>query len=317
MSGSNRRVNFSCLGISKCKENTILNGIISADLSLSININQKIGQGTTKTIVSYSDPPSVDFSYTEYLKSFIPISSEYGLNDFVGFKMAIGLDTDGITSYGGLFSGASAYLSGVTGSSPYVAAGVSFANLRSVVYSFPLNDFFSVTRTYTGYSKTSPKPPTSFVESTANPSIRKREHFTGSVPSNLSQNALQSVEVSYTINRTPVPEFATRKPYASYINFPIETTVTYELLTQKLDSYVIDAMQTACKNNSRIQEDLAISVCDCGSLSIKKAYLTNLRYNGGGADSRDNQTISVTYSSYEPIDGIKPVSIAPDQDPCA
>lgn len=315
MSGTNKRVYFACLGVANCTDNTILNDVISANLSANININNIFSPGSTTPTTSYAEMPNVEFSYTSYLKTFTPITSEEGLNDFVGFNLAIGLDSDSNQSYAGLFSGNSTILSSGVGSPPYAAVGCSLSNLSSIVYTLPVDGFFTVTKSYKGFSKTSATPPSLFTESQS--ITKRRSCFQGTLPNGISDNAIQNIEITYTINRTMVQEFATRKPYASYVNFPIETTVQFELLTQKLDTYSIDSMQTACRNISPPKENITISVEGAGSLNISGAYLTNISYNGGSANSNDNQTMSVTYTSYLPIDGIKPVVISTGEDPCA
>ena len=314
MPGLNKRVYFACLGVSRCDNNQILNDVISTELGLNININNILTPGSTSPVATYSDRPDVDFSYTSYLTSFTSIGSEYALNSFGGFNMTVGLDADDSQTYGGLFSGASAYLANVVGSPPHTAISCSLANLTSVTYSLPVDGFFTVTRSYKGFSKKSSALPTPFTESQGSP--KRRQCFTGTLPNGIVNNAAQNIDIVYTINRTPVSEFATRKPYASYVNFPIETTVTIDLLTQGLDSYTIDAMQTACKNITPLKEDISISVQGAGSLQIKGCYLTGLRYSGGAANGSDNQTLSATYTSYQTIDGIKPVIFAPEDDPC-
>jgi hypothetical protein len=311
---TNKRVYFACLGVAKCQDNQLLHDVISAEIGLNVKINNILSPGSTSPVATYSDMPDVDFSYTSYLTSFVPIASEYGLNSFCGFNMAIGLDSDNSGSYGGLFSGPSAYLSNVSGSPPYTAIGCSLANLVSVTYSLPVDGFFTVTRTYKGFSKKTPAPPAPFTETTGSP--KRRQCFTGTLPAGISNNAPQNIDITYNINRTPVPEFATRRPYASYVNFPIETTVTFDLLTQGLDSYTVDAMQTACKNIAPLKEDITISVQGAGTITLNGCYLTSLRYSGGAANSSDNQTISATYTSYQTIPGIKPVVFAPEDDPC-
>lgn len=311
----NKRVYFACLGVARCKENTILNDVISADLSVAVNINNIFSPGSTTPTTTYAEMPNVDFSYTSYLTSFQPITSEYGLNNFVGFNLAVGLDSTNTSSYAGLFSGASTIMADATGSPPYAAVGCSLANLSSIVYSLPVDGFFTVKRSYKGFAKTSPTPPSSFTESTRN--TLRRQCFQGTLPNGIADNAIQNIDITYSINRTMVQEFATRKPYASYVNFPIETTVQFELLTQKLDTYTINSMQTACRNIGSLKENIVISVEQAGSLNIRDAYLTNIAYNGGSANSNDNQTMSVTYTSYAPIEGLKPVTIQTDEDPCA
>lgn len=315
MPGStNKRVYFACLGVAKCEGNQLLHDVISAEFGLNLKINNILTPGSQDPVAIYGDVPDIDFSYTSYLVSFVPIASEYALNSFGGFNMAIGLDSDNSGSYGGLFSGASALMDNVQGSPPSAAIGCSLANLTSVTYSLPVDDFFTVTRSYKGFSRPSANTPSPFTESEGSP--KRRQCFTGSLPSRIIDNAIQNIDITYTINRTPVPEFATRKPYASYVNFPIETTVTFDLLTQKLDTYTIDAMQTACKNPPSLKENITISVQGAGSLTINNCYLTSLRYSGGSANSSDNQTMAATYTSYQTIPGIKPVVFAPDTDPC-
>lgn len=314
MSGNNnKRVYFACLGVAKCGGN-LLDKVISAEVGLSRNINNIFAPGLSDAIASYADMPDVDFSYTRYLDSFEPFENEDGVNSFVGFKMAIGLDSSNNTTYGGIFSGNSTLLNGVTGSPPHSVITCSPSNLASISYSLPVDGFFTVTRNYKGFARKAGSIPTGFSESEGN--VKRRQCFTGTLPTKISDNAIQNIEIVYSINRTLVPEFASRKPYASYINYPIETTITFDMLTQKLDSYVVNYLQSACKNEHIAPEDITISITDGGSITIQSAYLTNIRYSGGSANSNDSQTMSVTYTSYKSNSSIKPVITTPDTDAC-
>lgn len=325
MSGKNNRVYFPCVGISRCNDSNILKNIISSELGLSINVNNILSPGKSSPIAAYSDLPDIDFSYTEYMQDFLNIENEYGLNDFVGWDLLVGLDASSNQTFAGLFSGLSNLIgspakpgSRPSGSPPYSGIRCSLSNLVSISHDMSVDGFFTTTRSYKGYSKKIPSNVGKvFTESQATP--KRRQCYIEQLPSRISNNAVQNINVTYNFNRTPVVEFATRKPYASYINFPIETTVTFELLTQKLDSYVIDAMQTACQNVGLLQEDISITVSGGKNLLIKKAYLTSLRYSGASASSNDNQTISVTYTSYTdpcPPNALKPVITMPDADTC-
>ena len=328
MSG-NKRVYFPCIGISKCNDSTILNNIISSELGLSIKVNNIIAPETSSPIASYSDLPDIDFSYTEYMQDFIKIEDEYGLNSFVGWDLLVGLDQNSNQTFAGLFSGLSTLIgsgaSRPSGSTPYAGIRCSLANLVSISHDLSVDGFFTTTRSYKGYSKKIPSNTNKiFTESTRTP--KRRQCYIEQLPSNISNNAVQSINVTYNFNRTPVAEFATRKPYASYINFPLETTVTFELLTQKLDSYIVDSMQKACQNVGSLKEDITITVRSSqqtsasSNLSIKKAYLTSLRYSGASASSNDNQTISVTYTSYtNPCspNKLRPIIFMPKTDTCA
>lgn len=328
MSG-NKRIYFPCIGISRCNENNILNNIITAELGFSISINNILSPGTSSPIASYSDLPEVDFSYTEYMQNFIKLENEYGLNNFVGWDLVVGADEASGSLSAGLFSGSSTLMGSISnpasiinGSPPYAGIRCSLAYLSSIQYNLSVDGFFTTKRDYKGYSKqgSSGLSSKTFTESQETP--KRRQCYVENLPYKISNNAVQSIDVTYTINRTSVPEFATRKPYALYVNFPIETSVTFELLSQQLDSYSIDSMQTACKNITPLKENIIISVdgsSPSNSLVINNAYITSLRYGGASAQSNDNQTISVTYTSYDdpcPPGKLKPVIFMPDEDSC-
>lgn len=312
----NKRVYFACLGVAKCNGN-ILSRVISTELGLTRKINNIFSPGSSTPVATYSDIADVDFSYTSYLDTFIPIDQEDGVNDFVGFDMTIGLDYNDSTkqSFAGLFSGASSLLNDAVGSPPYAGVRCSMANLISLRYSLPVDGFFTVTRSYKGFSKSTADAPPPFSESQG--SVKRRQCFQGNLPASISNNAVQNIDITYSINRTPVGEFATRKPYASYVNYPIETSISFTMLTQSMDSYSFDALQSACRTNSPAAENISIVVDGAGTLNIGSAYLTDLKYSGGAANSNDNQTLTATYVSYQTISGIEPIIFSLPEDPCA
>jgi len=315
--GPNKRVYFPCLGIAKCPDTSIYNEVISAEVGVSLNINNIITPGSVTPAGQYSDIPESTFSYTSYLQTFTPIADEDGVNNFVGWDMLVGLDSDTNQTFGGLFSGTSTLLSGsVNGSSPYDGIRCSLCTLSSISYDLPVDGNFTVSRTYQGFSKKVLPNAGGYTFTESTGKVKRRQCFQGTLPSRISNNAIQNIKIEFSVNRTPVPEFATRKPYAVYVNFPIESTITFDMIVQRLDKYNLDALQTACKNIGVTSEDITISVDGAGSITLKKAYVNSIQYNGGSANSNDNQTVSVTYKSYEPITNIKPVIITPDEDPC-
>jgi hypothetical protein len=305
----NNRVYFACLGVAKCGGG-LLSKVISAELGLNRKVNTIFSPGSSSAVATYSDMPDTTFSYTSYLDTITPIANEDGVNNFIGFDMAIGLDNGSA----GLFSGSSSLIPNANGSPPYAAIRCSMANLVSLKYSLPVDGFFTVTREYRGYSKSSTNPPGSFTESQGD--VLRRQCFTGTLPANIANNAIQNIDITYSINRTPVGEFSTRKPYASYVNFPLETTISFDMITQTLDSYSFDALQSACKTQTPSAENITISIENAGAITITSAYLTDLRYNGGSANSNDSQTLTATYTSYTTFDGISPVIFSGEVDSC-
>ena len=296
----NKRVFYGCLGVARCKE-AAYKRVISGSLSLSRSISNIFAREKRDPIATYGEMPSVDFTYNQYLSTLTPFADEIGINDPTGFDLLIGDDS-------------ADYISGTLSSTR-----CSFALLSSVTYNLPVDSFFTVEKKYIGFSKTTGSASAAGFGSIVSDPILRRESFVSGLPGQLNNQPIQNISINFSINRTHVNEFATRKPYASYVNFPLETTVTFEVLTQQIDSYSMDALESACQNPSSYKQDITISLsCGGGSITIPQAYLTNLNYSGGDANSSSNQTLSATYTSYKVANSqqIKPVIIMPEQDPC-
>ena len=297
MSG-NKRVFYGCLGVAQCKSSAY-DRVVSGSLSLNRAFNNIFARGKRNPIATYGEMPNVEFTYSQYLSSFIAFASENGINNPTGFDLIIGDDD-------------ASFLSGNNST-----ARCSFALLNTVTYNLPVDAPFTVERKYIGFSKLTGSAAGLPAESTG--TVLRRQAFASGLPSGLGEQAPQNISINFTINRTPVNEFATRKPYASYVNFPLETTVTFEVLTQSIDNYTINALESACQNPLSHKQDITISLnCGGGSITIPQAYLTNLNYSGGDAGSNSNQTLSVTFTSYKVTnsESIKPVTIMPLNDPC-
>lgn len=307
---SGNRVFYACLGavVIDKGQSSYINGAISASLSLTRNINTIMRPGKKEPVAIYSDLPDVQFTYSQYVDSSNfkgLLETLTGLNNYIELALLIGSDTSG-----GLFSGPSTILPSVTGSPATQSVGCDLALLSSIRYNLPVDGFFTIDKTYTGYSKkgTISNIPT-FTESSA--PVYRRQCWTGTLPAALNTQAVQNISIEYSINRQPIAEFATRKPYGFVTNFPIETTVNFDVLVQSLDNYSVDALESACQNPQTSKENISISVYNGQSISISDAYLTNISYNGGDANSNSNQTMSVSYTSYNTASAISPFVLAP------
>lgn len=308
MAGNNR-VFSGCLGIATCNGSP-LSDIISVEYSLNRSINNIYKPQDSNPIATYGGNPDIEIRYTSYMTDgFTPLSNETGVNEAVGFKLLIGLDDP--NSWPDIRN--------TNIPLDHKAIGGSLMLLTSINYNLIIDGPFTISKNYSGYSKPTvdPQGVVPFKSATNIAEyIFLRHKFRGTLPPEIQSNALQSISVTRTLNRQLVGEFATRKPYASYIVFPVETSCTFELLCQDMDTYAISAMDTACKNPKTYKQDINLSFCEGNSLTIPKAYLTGLQYGGGAAGSNDNLTMSVTYTSFETPAGLEPVYIMPDEDPC-
>lgn len=307
MSGNNR-VYYACLGVAPCGSNGYTK-VISGSLSFERPYNNIFTRGNRNPIATWGEIPNVTFTYKKYLDSFTPLADELGINDFVGFDLFIGSDTDSNNNNNKVKENLTASTSG---------ARCSLALLESVTYNLSVSEPFTVERQYKGSSK--PLYTGSSSVPAASGNVARREYFVSGLPGRLNNNPIQNITISFSINRGAVEQFATRKPYAYTINWPIETNVTFELLNQRGESYTADSNIKACKNPTSNKENITISICGGTGITIPNAYLTSLNYSGADANSNSNQTITASFTSYDVTnsESIKPVIITPDsdEDPC-
>jgi hypothetical protein len=254
--------------------------LISASYAFTRNVNSIYTIGKRTPIAAYGELPDINVSYTAYSQSFDPGEA----NSF---------STININAKNG-------------------GVSASYAVLTGFSFELSVDSFLAVTKTFSGYSKPSSGGGSG---SPGQPLIIKRQDFSGSLPPGISGNHLQKVSGEVSIDRQIIPQFATRKPYASVVNFPITSSITYEAITDGMDSITIDDLEEACRNPTSLREDVGVSACGF-NFSINKAFVTAINYSGGDATSvGDFQTVSITYTSYEDIPGIKPVILLEDE-PC-
>jgi hypothetical protein len=311
---SNKRINYACLALAYCDERPI-DGVTSVGLSLSREITNIYGRGKSTPAASYSQLPSIEVSYSSHLTSngFTGFQNELGLNDFIAFDMMVG-DENQI-----LFSGSPR--PDIILTSPIDSIRATYLLLSSITYNLSVDGFFSADRTFSGWGKVSNCPAQGRLPVSTSGIVQNRSSFSaGPLPAFLSGTAIQNVKISMNINRSSVGEFATRKPYASYITFPIQTSCTIDTLVQSsLDTYDFNILETACQNTPSYKENLSFGVCN-SSITVEQAHLTSFNYSGAEAKiSGGNLLLSLTYTGYQSPQNIKPVIyIDEDQsDPCA
>jgi hypothetical protein len=279
VSGNNFHANqYKDLSVSK--DGSPIAGLISASYSFTRNVNSIYTTGKRTPIAAYGELPDINVSYSAYSQSFDPTEA----NNF---------STIDISAKNG-------------------GVAASYCLLTGFSFELSVDSFLAVTKTFTGYSKPSGS---SGGSSSGQPLIIKRQDFSGAIPAGIAGNHLQKVSGEVSIDRQIIPQFATRKPYASIVNFPITRSITYEAITDNMDSITIEDLKEACRNPTSLRYGVGISACGF-SFSIEKAFVTAINYSGGDATSvGDFQTVSITYTSYEDIPEIDPVVLLKDDAP--
>lgn len=275
---------FHKLSVSKCGNS--LSGLISAEYALSRNINSLYSLGNRSPIATYGDMPEIQVSYTGH-------APEMGSFNATEANTLATIDISG--SNGGV--------------------NASLALLSKFSYNFQTDGPFTITKSFLGYAKEPAGGGGGGGGGYGSVLVAKRQDYGGNLPAGIAGNYLTGVSAEITINRQNIGEFATRKPYASVVQFPLQQSITYDVIASAMDSITISNLYNACKNPGSQTYSAGISACGA-SFSISKAYVTSIQYSGGEASLGSKpQTISITYTSYEDIPGIKPI-IYFDDTPC-
>lgn len=299
MASGNKRIFYACLGVSVGGGGR-LQGATSVGISASRDISTVFASQNKNPIATYAATPQIEINISSYLNSFTPLNSELGFSDWTDIAIFAGDDT-----------------------CPVLAANqknvFNYVLLSSIKYNLPADGLFTVEKTYQGLNT---KP--CVISESCNPNavaqsgtVKTRQYYLGGKPAIVGDNPISNITIDAKINRSFVSEFGTRKPYASYVNFPIELSCTFDCIAQDLDTISFDLAQTACKNSASYKESIPIELCG-STFMINDAQLTNFSYSGAEASSNSNLAFSVTYTAYSTPSGTVPVIIIPDDfdDPC-
>jgi hypothetical protein len=264
---------FHNLGV---KSGGPLCGLYSAQYSFSRSIKSIYSPGNSNPIAKYAELPNIEMSYSQYMDSAgSPSPSEFNSISKIELQNRSG------------------------------SVICDLALLSKLVYSFTIDGPFLVTKTYQGYGKPAGGGAASICSGT--PRIFKRQDYSGGSPPGIGSSVLVGVTAEITVNRQTVPEFATRRPYASFVSYPMTSSIKYDLYTESVDSYILDAFAQACGDPNSTTYSLSAGACGV-SVSISKAYVTDLSYSGGDAVKGSSpQTVSVTFTSYETLPGLRSV----------
>lgn len=269
------------IGVKQCGSNIC--GVYSAQYSLSQQAQSVFPLGQTIAAVQYTELPNIEMSYSQYIDS----AGSYNGSEFnASTKIELANRGGSVICDMGLLS--------------------------KISYNFNIDGPFLVTKTYTGFHKPTSGGPASTCS--GKPAIRRRQDYTGSLPPGLSISGLSSVIAEVSVNRQFVGEFSTRKPYASYVVFPVTSTVTFEGYTDGADSFDINAFAAGCTQTTPTKYSLNVSACG-SSISINNAIMTELSYDGADATVGSSpQKVRVTFTSQDTPAGIKPVIIFPESE---
>jgi hypothetical protein len=295
---ASNRIYYGCLGVALSTPSSfpsaLLPGVQTVGVTTSTKTEYILAPGIAVPHAYYSILPDISFTFSEAFQSLDSLSSISGVNNYIDLFMFVGEDDVACMD-----------------ARKYIRC--RYVLLESLSYNLNINGIFTSDKIYKGFSRyvcsttsnitipncNSPIPNYSVVGS------RRSFNISGSsLPSILSSsNLLQSITINYNITRENIAEPATRTPYGSMTSFPIESTISFNLISQNLDSYNQNFNSSICQGLTNHIEDMTISVCGIGgsgnasSLSFNDMYLEGINYNGGDTGG-GNQEISIDYVCY-------------------
>lgn len=299
----NNRVYYGCLGVAIAAPNSFPSELIPGVQSVGITsqlTNEFITPiGSSSPSLVYSKAPDISFTFSEAFDTLQEITDIDGSNDYIDLFMFIGEDNTECMD-----------------ARKYIRC--RYLLLESVIYNLSTNGIFTREKTYKGFSRyicptssniTLDSCPGAITTSNLVGSRKNFDIISSSLPSSITNNSIQSISLKYNIAREVINEPGTRTPYGYMTKYPIETSCSFDLISQDLDSTQQSFATTNCEASSSTPINFTIATCginnNTSSISISGAYINNINYAGGDAGG-GNQSITIEYISYQ-NPGINPL----------
>ena len=279
---------------------TVLNGIQSVGVETNFNLDPVYQLGRLAPGDLYEDIPDVTISLTKALEGTTTIyqkmMGEGNLTTLSDQRSAVQLSIYPETVL-------------VTTGTPTATCTMIPAYLGSITYNFPSEGNFTEEASIVANSKTwsasaiSPDD----VPDVSLTGVARRQFLnlsstvlptgvSGSLPSDYK---LQNISVSVDFGREEIYQLGERLPFTRYINFPVEVTSEFEVISAKGDQ--VGAAETAanCSNpKSLMDQTIKIVLCDGMTLDLKNKNKLSSVSTAGGDAGGDNVTYTYSYVNY-------------------
>lgn len=111
----------------------------------------------------------------------------------------------------------------------------------------------------------------------------------------------QGITFSTSLNRTNILEIGRREPYFRYVNFPVEVSTEYSILTTFGDNTQATEAGVAASGNNLSDQTILLYLDDGTVFNLgTRNKLSNSSYSGGGTDG-SNATMTYSYVNYNDL----------------
>lgn len=198
------------------------------------------------------------------------------------------------------------------------AAAITMTGMyvNSVNYTLPVDGIFTEEVSFIGSHKSLTGSVTAPAAVTA-PAVRRRQNLSSSstLPSEVNGKNISNITISADFGREKLYKLGQFSPFHRFVNFPLEVTVTFDVIAKSTDSGVDGVAASLvtgnCAGPSYTEQPIDIYICDHnGNTDYQfdlgsKCVLSSVAYSGGDTGG-GNVTITYTYTTYNDLDIISP-----------
>lgn len=291
---------------------TTLNAINSLGITTNYNLEPVYQLGQLEPGDQFENNPEVEISITKTMDGTATIY-EHMMGD--GGLTALSESRGGVKFF-------------VYPQQVEAATGVSTASclvqpayLSSITWNFPSDGAFTEEATIVGNSKTWSYGATdNDAPAVSLTGVARRQMFdegnsvfpndgiSGAMPGDA---LLQNISVSVDFGREEIYQLGQQIPYTRYINFPVEVTTEFEIISASGDYAEIVEATSDCANDKNIgDQSISIVLCDGTTLDLGSKNRLNSVSTAGGDAGGDNVTYTYSYVNYSKLDYTGPSSMA-------
>ena len=188
--------------------------------------------------------------------------------------------------------------------------------VNSLNYTFPVEGNFTEEVTFVGSHKSAAgavaAPPNTSPAPAPNGHVLRRQNVmmgSSTLPAAVDGKRLSSVSVSTSFNREKMFTLGQFSPYHRFVNFPIEVTVTFDVIAGDIGndaSLLFDTINTECTGRTYGKEHIIIQLCKSDGATAytfdlgSGCSLQSVNYSGGDTGG-GNVTETYTYISYNDL----------------
>lgn len=282
----------------------VLNGIQSVGITTNYNLDPVYQLGRLEPGDLYEDIPDVEVSLTKALDGtntiYQQMMGEGTLTALSDQRSAVQLSIYPQEN------------TRTTGTATAVCTMIP-AYLGSITYNFPAEGNFTEEASIVANSKTWGGTADDDVPDANMTGVARRQFLntasclfptgnadgpfnSGSLPSDFK---LQSISVSVDFGREEIYQLGERLPFTRYINFPVEVTSEFEVISALGDNASGSETAASCSNPKALMDQaIKVVLCDGMTLDLKSKNKLNSVSTAGGDAGGDNVTYTYSYINY-------------------